>query len=312
MGLKIVEYYIRNVLSEGIQSLRTDIDLIDEVFEDLLIPPLGDVFGKKIVDNIKRFFADNDVPVLSAFNPNQIQLPSVTVHLISSLEDPQYRSMQDQWAYQRTPKKASVILGPIYAKSYDPDSGKLTFTKNVNLIQFVHGRKLFARRDDLVFTLSGTMKINEPGTPSYELEDQYVHVVDEDGSIPESIDFAELYLLSSIDFELHRLAAVHFRETFEIRVNANTNSDEAIWLYYIIAYILMRNKDKFEEVGLESQTFSTSEFTRDVGKLPNSIWGRTLRFSFLVQHTWREKVDTLEIVQINVNVESNVTSLISE
>jgi hypothetical protein len=99
---------------------------------------------------------------------------------------------------------------------------------------------------------------------------------------------------------------------FEVRVNSNTSNDQAIWLYYIVAYILMKNKNKFEEVGLENQTFSTSEFSRDVGKMPNNIWGRTLRFSFLVQHTWKEKVDVLEIVQVNVNAETGVTQLLSE
>jgi hypothetical protein len=311
VGFKIVEYYIRQVLDEGIAALRKDVDQLDVVFADLLCPPLGNVFGKKILDEIKCFFKDNDVPVLSAYNQNQIPLPSVVVHLISSQEDPQYRAMQDHVGYERSPKQATQLAGPLYAKSYDPITGKLTFLKETDLTQFIAGRKLFARREDTVYTLVPTFMINDATAEAYERTEQYCHIVDAHGDIPEFIDFSELYLLSSIDFVLHRVAAVYFRETFEIRVNTSINTDQAIWLYYIISYILMRNKDKFEEVGLETQTFSTSEFTRDIGKMPNNIWGRTLRFSFLVQHTWKEEIISPELVSVNINVETNVTRVIA-
>jgi hypothetical protein len=305
MGFKIVEYYIRHVISDGIAELRKNPDLLDDVFAELTCSPLDQMYGKKIVDEIKCFFKDNDIPVLAAYGQNQIQLPCISVHLISSQEDQDYRSMQDHWGFIRTPKKASVLAGPVYAKEYDPETGKLTFDKSVDLSKVVKGRKLFARRDDTVYTLVPTFKINK-NVPAYELEDQFVHVVDSTGGIPERVDFSELYILSSIDFEIHRLALTHFRENFEVRVNAQTNTDQAIWLYYIVSYILMRNKGNFEKLGMESQTYSASEFTRDVGKSPNNIWGRTFRFSFLVQHSWKEEVNAVEIVEVNVNSETNV------
>lgn len=308
ISFKIVEYFLRQVIEEGIDKIRANPDVIDDIFDDLTRPPLDKVFGKKIVNDIKEFFVTNDLPVLSAFSQNGIILPAITVHLISSQEDPEYRSMQDHAFYERTPKKAAIIAGPVYAKAYDSDSGKLTFNGEVDLSQFSKGRKLFAKRDDEVYTIAGTIKINTTDRS----KDQYIHVVDAYGSVPERVDFAEMYLLSSVDFTMDRIAGAWFRETFEIRVNANSNSDQAIWLYYILAHIMMRNKQAFEDVGLENQTFSTSEFTRDVGKAPNTIWGRTLRFSFLVQHTWKEEVDVLELFQVNVNVETNVTRMISE
>lgn len=312
MGFKIVEYYLRHVISDGIARLRTDLSQLDDVFGDLTCAPLGQLYGKKIVDEIKCFFRDNDIPVLSAFGQNQIQLPSVTVHMISSQEDPQYRAFQDHVGYSRTPKPATVLSGAIYAKAYDPATGVLTFDKSVDMSQFVKGRKLFARREDTVYTIKPRFKTNDVNTPVEERTDQSCVIVDSDGDFPEGLDFSELYLLSSIDFEINRVGAAYFRETFEIRVNAQTNTDQAIWLYYIVAYILMRNKEFFEEVGLESQTFSTSEFTRDMAKGTNTIWGRTLRFNFLVQHNWKEKLDALEIVDINVNAETNVVRFMQE
>lgn len=307
MSMKIVEYYIRSVLSEGIDELRTNVDLIDEVFEELTCPPLDKQFGKKIVDEIKCFFRDNNVPVRSALSQNQIELPSLAVHLISSQEAPEYRSMQDHISYQRLPKPATVLQGPFYGVSYDQETGKLTLPKGLDTSNFIKGRKIFSAEDDEVYTIKGTMKLNAPGTAAYDLKDQYVHLVNSAGDVPESVKIAKLSLLSSIDFKLKRVAGSWFREMFEVRVNAQTNSDQAVWLYYITSYLLFKNKWRFEQVGLESQTFGVSEFMRDVGKMPNNIWGRTIRLTFLVQHQWKEDVDSLELVGVNLNAESSVT-----
>lgn len=308
MSMKIVEYYIRSVLSQGIEELRTNLDLVQEVFEELTCHPLDKQFGQKIVDEIKCFFRDNDIPVRSALSQNQIELPSLTVHLVSSQEAPEYRSMQDHISYQRLPKPAAVLQGPFFGISYDAESGKLNLPKTLDTSKFIKGRKIFSAEDDEVYTIKGTMKLNPPGTASYDLKDQYIHIVDHNGDIPESVKIAKLTLLSSVDFKLKRVAGSWFREMFEIRVNAQTNSDQAVWLYYITSYLLFKNKWRFEQVGLESQTFGVSEFMRDVGKMPNNIWGRTIRLTFLVQHQWKEDLDAIEFIGINLNAESNITN----
>jgi hypothetical protein len=309
--MKIVEYYLRSALSEGLDELRKNTDTIDEVFQELACPPLSSAFGDKIIDEIKCFFRDNDIPVRSAFSQNQIELPSLTVHLLSSQEAPEYRSMQDHISYQRAPKAPSVLQGPFYGLAYDSETGKLTLPKTFDTSRFIKGRKIFSAEDDEVYTIKGTMKLNDPGTAAYDLQEQSVCLVNLQGEVPESVKFAKLSLLSSVDFALKRVAGTWFREVFEIRVNAQTNSDQAVWLYYITAYILLRNKWRFEEVGLESQTFGVSEFTRDVGKMPNNIWGRTIRLTFLVQHQWKEDVESLELVGVNLNAENSVTNEIT-
>lgn len=311
MSMKIVEYYLRNALAEGLDDLRKNTDLIDEIFQELACPPLNSAFGDKIIDEIKCFFKDNDIPVRSAFSQNQIELPSLTVHLVSSQEAPEYRSMQDHLSYQRVPKAPTVLQSSFYGLSYDSETGKLTLPKTLDTSKFLRGRKIFSAEDDEVYTIKGTMKLNPSGAPAYDLEEQCVHLVNSKGDIPESVRFAKLSLLSSVDFVLKRVAGTWFREVFEIRVNAQTNSDQAVWLYYITAYLLLRNKWRFEQVGLESQTFGVSEFTRDVGKMPNNIWGRTIRLTFLVQHQWKEDIESLELVGVNLNAENSVTGEIT-
>jgi hypothetical protein len=214
--MRIVEYYIRQVLYEGIQRLRADLDQIDDVFSELTCPPLDKTFGNQIVQEIKCFFRDNDVPVRSAFSPNQIDLPSLTVHLLSSQEDQQYRAMQDHVGYERVPKSSTVLQGPFYGVSYDSSNGRLYLPKTLDMSQFVKGRKVFSSEDDVAYTIKGTIKANDPGTPVYDLKDQYITIVDPQGDTPEEVGIAKLHLLSSIDFALKRVAGSFFREVFEI------------------------------------------------------------------------------------------------
>lgn len=308
MGFKIVEYYLRSVIEDGIAELRKNFDELDYVFADLTNHPTMRKYGARVVDDIKRWFVHNDIPVLSAYGQNDIQLPSITVHLLSSQEDPAYRTMQDHWDYYRVPTEAARLTPSLYGISYDPEKGQVHFDKHLDLSAAIQGRKLFSARIDQVFTIDGTLVTNDPGTLPEDLVPQYITITDADGNVPGGIDIAELYILSTVDFKMYRRAAAWFNETFEIRANANTNGDQAIWLYYILAYVLMRYKHRFEEVGLESQTFGAAEFFRDVGKAPNNIWGRTVRFNFRVNHEWREPVQSLELVGVNLNAENPITN----
>jgi hypothetical protein len=306
VGMKIVEYYIRSILEDGIADLRKNIDLLNDVFSHLLTDPLLNVkFGYKILDDIKKFFRENDIPVRSAWSQNQFDLPCITVHLLSSQEDPQYRAFQDHVGYMTVPKVPSVILGPFYGTSYDPITGKIIVSKDLDMTNVNGGTILYCKRSNEYFTVRPTIVWNEPGTLAHDKIPQYFHIVDEDGTIPESVDFAELYILSSVDFETKRIAAITLMEIFEIRVNASTSSDEAIWLYYVVLYILSKNKNYFESVGLESQTFSANDFSRDAPKAPNNVWGRTFRMTFRVQHSWVEEEGAIGDVSTVMEVDHN-------
>jgi hypothetical protein len=306
--MKIVEYYIRYAIEKGIEDLRKNPYIIDEVFGELACQPLATVFGANMIEQIRCFFMDNDIPVRAVFSQNQIDLPLITVHLVSSQEAIEYKALQDHIGFKRVPKEPTVILGPFYGVTYDSTTGRLTLPKTMDLTQFIAGRKIYSAEDDAIYTVTGTMQVNQSGTPPQELQDQWIHIVTADGSVAERVQIARLTLLSSVDFYLKRIAGSWFREVFEVRCNAQTHHDQAVWLYYITSYILMRNKYLFETLGLESQTFGGSDFSRDLGKMPNNIWGRTIRLTFMVQHTWTEDIDALELVGVNLNAENPITN----
>lgn len=77
-----------------------------------------------------------------------------------------------------------------------------------------------------------------------------------------------------------------FVVNLDILIMSPMNSDEALWLYYIVNYILFKRKRHAERLGLQLQTFSATDNARDSGKLADNIWVRTIRFRCIVQNFW--------------------------
>ena len=280
MGFITVEYHIRNVLEEGIARLRENPDELHMVFAELTTGSIGRSLGCKLVEKIEKFFVENDIPVRMAFNANQPELPSITVHMVSSIESPQYKRLGDQGGYTSETIKPAKMSPTFYAKQYDSSTGLVTLPDDFLSPYILPGQPIFSYKDDIAYYIVGTVA------------EKTFTIVDGNGDIPPRPDLSELVIVSKMNYKNKRIAASVFEETFEIRTYSTSNTDEAIWLYYIASYILFNNKQYFEEVGLHNQIVSSGEFLRDFNKIPNNIWGRFLRLKFIVEHTWLENINT--------------------
>jgi hypothetical protein len=72
----------------------------------------------------------------------------------------------------------------------------------------------------------------------------------------------------------------------DIGIHANKNADQVLWMYYILSYILFRNKSLARNMGLILQTFSASEWGKETARLPENIYTRWVRFQCTVANTW--------------------------
>lgn len=77
-----------------------------------------------------------------------------------------------------------------------------------------------------------------------------------------------------------------FNVNLDVMIFGTKNSDEVLWLYYIVNYILFKRKRQAEALGLQLHTFSATDYARDWPKLPENVWVRTIRFRATVQNFW--------------------------
>ena len=89
----------------------------------------------------------------------------------------------------------------------------------------------------------------------------------------------------------------------DIGIHASKNADEVLWLYYIVTYILFRNKLFAEKLGLTLQTFNASDWDKRQEYLVENVWTRWLRFRCVTQNFWDSISTYQEIDDVDVMVD---------
>jgi len=96
-----------------------------------------------------------------------------------------------------------------------------------------------------------------------------------------------------------------FTVMLDIGIHANKGGDHVLWLYYILSYVLFKNKPALHRLGLEMGTFSASDYSKDAEKMGNNIWTRWVRYRCTTQNDW--PADSLsEIEEVNLDTKSGI------
>lgn len=204
MAHVIPQVALHRVIWQGIQILKQNPDVLDDIFTYYTVEPINRDYGVKYIDNIKRWFTQTEIPVVQAWSINPQQAPQIAIKLASEQED-----------------ESKSAIGDHFDMGDDADTGVSPFTVNL-----------------------------------------------------------------------------------DIMIMAPKNSDESLWLYYIVNYILFKRKRQAERLGLQLQTFSASDNMRDTGKLGDNLWVRTIRYRCIVQNFW-DAEPYLDISDIEVDLKAS-------
>ncbi len=91
-----------------------------------------------------------------------------------------------------------------------------------------------------------------------------------------------------------------FTTMLDIGIHADRTGDQILWLYYIISYILFKNKLMAHRLGLKLQTYSASDYAKDANKMPDNVWTRWIRFRCTTENFWAAE-PLKEIVDVNLD-----------
>lgn len=98
-----------------------------------------------------------------------------------------------------------------------------------------------------------------------------------------------------------------FTVMLDIGIHANKGGDHVLWLYYILSYVLFKNKPDLVRLGLKMGTFSASDYSKDVEKMGNNIWTRVIRYRCTTQSAWPAD-DLKEIEKIDLDAKGGINS----
>ena len=107
--------------------------------------------------------------------------------------------------------------------------------------------------------------------------------------------------------DTHEIGIGVFKVSLDIGIHARKESDEVLWLYSIISYILFTSKRTAESMGLYLQTFSASDYSRENQRLPDNMWVRWIRFSCTVNNLFLQDPH-IQIDDITTTIHASSTS----
>lgn len=78
----------------------------------------------------------------------------------------------------------------------------------------------------------------------------------------------------------------------DVDILASKQSDYVLWLYYIMSYILFKEKRIAERLGCQLHTFGASDYVKDQQYADEHIWRRRVRFKCTTQNSWVDEKKT--------------------
>lgn len=131
---------------------------------------------------------------------------------------------------------------------------------------------------------------------------------------PQRIPCFSIHLASEAEDEQKAAIGDYFGETDEsttatgvftvyvdVGIHADKNSDGVLWLYYIMSYIMFKEKRRAERLGLKLHTWSASDYNRENNKLAENIWTRWVRFKCTTQNFLSDE-ELLEADSVVTNI----------
>lgn len=72
--------------------------------------------------------------------------------------------------------------------------------------------------------------------------------------------------------------------SIDIGIHADKAKDHVLWMYYILLYILYREKMVGQKLGLQVYTYRASDYNKESKYMADNVWSRWVRFRTTVQH----------------------------
>lgn len=277
MPIIIPEIVIEAVLRESFTELRDDLTKLDDWLGIYTDTYLKDTYGKATINRIKEYIKTNEIPILLAFHDVPSKVPCVTITTLN-FDEVQEKAMLGDYGYTLDEDSPPVeILSGLSYDSYDSTSGWLVFPGTTSLSSLVQGQ-LLVDAHGVEYTIGSI--IDEPSK-------RWVNI-----GLVDIAPTNPVRVVENLNFYRERNLVVPVNH----RILLSVHTEDAFMtknLHYILLYILLSQKTKLTKRDLLLSTWSSSDFSRDLGKLPEHIYTRSIDVFMYTFFNWVEAKDSL-------------------
>jgi hypothetical protein len=92
--------------------------------------------------------------------------------------------------------------------------------------------------------------------------------------------------------------------SLDIGIHADKSKDHVLWLYYILLYILYKEKPLGRKLGLQLYTYRANDYNKESRYMADNVWSRWVRFRCTVQH-YVEGDSTIEpVIELDLDADT--------
>ncbi len=277
MSFKLTEFIIESVIRDGFKiirnSLGTDLDIVDDIFGEMLQPHLAAYYGQKEINKIKELVKDEVINISQGYNLQDVKTPVISINLANNIESENYAAFEDFLDEVDTPITPTLMAGPFNATSYNSVTGFIDVDIANPDLSIVHTGHIFVDGDNNKYPIVGGID-NDVGQKHFMLDRDLVI---------DNLDGCIIQANTEISRRVRR--ATREQEMITITIMSQ-NQLITKYLYILVKYLLLSNKKTLIERGLELTSYDGTDFMRSE-HLPSNVFTRflTVRSGF-IEHSW--------------------------
>lgn len=301
MSFKLPDLIIESVIRDGLEAIRRDTSLIEDVFGEIssqLGSLMNSKYGDKEVSRIVEYFTEKEVHIVQAFTQVNTNMPAISIQLLDDTESIKYAYLDDFQADVTKPLTdpddlaGLVVISGVSLDAYDPNTGIIDIDDAADLSN-VHVNHILEDVDGKEFKIVGGI-VNDTGAKQ---------VVIETGTAPNLVGPA--LIKSSINYEQFEKRGNHSDQRLLLGIHTEERL-LTIYLYILVKYFLLSRKVDLVKRGFKLATYSGSDFTRNI-EYVEPVFSRYLTVSGLVADDWTsDKVIPIDLVDVKVLVDKDV------
>lgn len=289
MGIFQADLVARSAILESLADLRKNTFLMDDALSHLLDDPyLQKVYGKKEIDNFKKFLTTRNIMVAIEHRPqDQASFPAIVVKLGPGDEDGPKDALGDGFQQENVDpstlggvfKYPQIVAGPLTPEAYDVLTGQISFADGVVLSNVFE--------DQMVYD-----EINRKSYPIKLVLGDSEIMIEENLSPPPNLTGMTIRTIQNQVGHIRRSLFVW--EKVELEILATTGQ-EVIYLFTILMYALIRyKKPLWDARNFQVSSITYSDLYHATPQAdPNVIYGRTISMRGRVEQSAIESTSEL-------------------
>lgn len=276
--LAMAEFAIESIIRQSLKEIiNENIDIhMNDALGRLTLNDVVDKYGNTEVLKVKQFLQTQQVNIIQSLTQlaNNENLPSFSIHLMSDAEDESKAGFNDFDGETVVPIAPRVIVPLFNANSYDSDTGTISVPDSADL-QNVYKGMTFLDGHGVGYTISDPIS-NFAGNRYFTIN----------ANIP-MVGLLNAQIVSSITSQIWRVKYTTTNENIMIGVHTD-NALMTKYLYYVLRYILYRQRHKFQEYQMQLSKYDGSDFSLNQVSLPEAVYSRWITARFVTYNFWHD------------------------